>query len=174
MQLAGSRSRSSVCGFVIGSFLVFGSLHASAQTTVNYIGPNEGSYNLGANWDLGVVPINDLVDTFNVVIPASMAVNFDILGTSEITALSVDTSSTLRFLDGQGLEVLGVSVISGTIDATGPGAVFLSGSEFATFAGDRPRAFAKDGAVIAIAAPIYLFTANLGDVGLDLLVADGI
>ena len=28
--------------------------------------------------------------------------------------------------------------------------------------------------MIAIAAPIYLFTANLGDVGLDLLVADGI
>lgn len=161
MQSTGSRVVSAVVGLITAGAVVFSNHQAAAQITTNYIGPTEGTYNLPANWDLGVVPINDLIDTFNVVIPDSLAVNFDILGASEITGLSLGTSGTFRFFGGQSLEVLGVSVVSGTIDATGPGAAFLSPSGFATFAGDRPRAFAKDGAVGAIAAPSYLFTAIL-------------
>ncbi len=71
MQSNSSRTGRFVVALVMVVAVLFGGLPATAQTTVNYIGPNEGTYNLGANWDLSVVPINDAIDTYNVVIPAS-------------------------------------------------------------------------------------------------------
>ena len=141
--------------------------------TATYIGPDEGSYNDPNNWDVGAVPLNIGLSRYNVIIPNSTAVNYDVTSDSEISGLSLGSDSTLSLGLDEELLVRGTGVIGGIVEASGSGASFQAPSRFATFSGTRARVNVSDGANVYIAAPAY--TLNMGDYRqhLNILSAEG-
>lgn len=127
--------------------------HASAQTTCQFIGPSGGLWSEPSNWSCGVVPANDGGNTYNVVIPSSITVNFDLGTTTEITGLSLQSGSRINFSDTT-LRVLGVAAIENSyLDASGAMGEFLTSPPFTS--GNSNRANATEGATIQLGLSTY-------------------
>jgi len=133
-------------------------------------GAATSSYANPANWDLGQTPVNG-ADTYNVFIPASVSVEFDVDGAHEVTDLTLGTGSTLSIAPGEALTVLDdarisgvVTTIGGTFAAPGPGAQFLN---------NGARLYVSGAGTISAGALSY--TATLSDYrnNLTLLSANG-
>jgi hypothetical protein len=134
---------------------------ATAQTTTNYIGPNNGLWSNPANWDIGQVPINGKDGTFNVIISGNRTVHFDMEGTNEISGLSLaGDGSRINVWDGVSLHAIGVGVIGGVISAVGEDRSFVADSQFTIFSGTRPQLFASEGGHIHVDAVQYVFNQN--------------
>jgi len=136
-----------------------------AQVTATYIGPTNGGWNTPANWDINQVPINSGTNLFNAILP-NRIVNFDLApGFYQLTAINLQNGGELRIGGGRHLDITGVAVIGGYINASGAGARFSALSEFVSFApNSAPRLNAEGGAVIEIAAPNFGFNSGSGNV----------
>lgn len=157
---------------VLVSLLVWvNSNQTLAQTTATYIGPNNGNWSNPANWDIGVVPINNGGNTYNVIVPASKTVNFDLLFPVSISAVSIQHTGRIDMTNSQALNVSGLSLLSGTLNVRGAGSVFESNSPLAGLSVE-PRIFASNGGVVRIAAPVYEYSGSALD-GTTLLTASG-
>ncbi|MBN1853320.1 MAG: hypothetical protein JW829_11370 [Pirellulales bacterium] len=129
---------------------------AIGQTTVRYIGPYAGLWSNPANWDLEVVPANNGVDSYNVIIPADSNVVFDLMTPTQITGLSMEPASSLNFNDTS-LEVVGVALLeTNLINASGAAAEFLSNSPFAS--GENQQAVVANGATVQFALSNYVLS----------------
>jgi hypothetical protein len=144
------------CG-LIGVLLALAlTTSAMAQIPATYTGASGGLWSDPDNWDIEEVPVNDGVNTYAVVIPAGVTVNFDIDGASEVTSLSLGDNARINFTADRTLSVVDETEIGGLIHATGPDAGFFSLSPLASFsAAGRGRAHAREGAAISIAAEEY-------------------
>src|SRR5689334_15298163 len=73
--------------------------------TATYSGPNNGLWSVPGNWSGGVVPSNN-IDTYQVIIPTNIAVQFDVVGATNITKLTLNTGATLKPLLNADLTVI--------------------------------------------------------------------
>lgn len=121
-----------------------------------------------ANWDIGVVPVND-TDTFDVVIAAGFTVYFDIDTASTVTDLELAVTSTLVINPGHSLAVLDDAVVNGKVIAEGASTDFTCASAGAVL-GDNTLLDVSGGATIESAAVDYSSTINSN---ITLLSADG-
>ncbi|MFV2070787.1 MAG: hypothetical protein ACC645_27790, partial [Pirellulales bacterium] len=136
---------------------------ARAQTNAVWNGSVDTSYSNAANWDIGVVPTNDLVNQYNVFVPAGQTVDFDVDGISEITDLTLASGSTLTISPGETLNVLDDAQLAGDI-ATSAG-TFVATGLGAQFQGNGFSVSVSGTGSIQVAAPSY--TNTLDDVRKD-------
>ncbi len=89
----------------------------AAQLTATWTGSGDGiSYNDPANWDIAQVPINNLSDTFIVVIPASTTVNFNVPGVgNEVDEYQPGTGAKLNVDVGFNLAGLNASQLDNAL-----------------------------------------------------------
>lgn len=102
-------------------FLAFAAFEAfGADTPANYVGSNGGFWSIAPNWSTNpVVPANAGANTFAVTIPASTNVSFDLLGSTSISALTLNPSATLNLGAGDNLAVLNTFNSAGGVSANG-------------------------------------------------------
>ena len=101
--------------------LIIFSPFATAQTTATWTGAGDGvSYNDGANWDLGIVPLNGGGNSYIVVIPGSRQVEFNVPGTGhQVFQLELANGSTLTVNSARDLEVIDQASIDGLVATAG-------------------------------------------------------
>jgi hypothetical protein len=128
---------------------------AFAQTTATYIGPNNGNWSNPANWDIGVVPINNGANTYNVIVPTGRTINFDVAGANNIAGLSLQDTGQINFGAGQSLNVTGFTLVAGNIVANGAGSGFMANSPL-TVVQPSPELHATNGAVITVSSTSYI------------------
>jgi len=129
--------------------------HAQTEATWNG-GAGTTSYDDPNNWDTLAVPVNNGGTTYNVTIPGSKTVEFDVDGVSEVTDLTLGGGSTLTIAPGEQLNVLDDARISGTISTTA--GTFHASGVGAQFPGNSALLYASGGGQIAIAAAAYTNT----------------
>jgi hypothetical protein len=120
-------------------------------------GAGTSNYSDAANWDIGVVPLNDL-DTYNVSIPASASVTFNVDDPGAVTDLNLGTDSVFTVNPGHSLTVLDDAALGGLISAEGTGTTFAAMAAGAAFSGNKARLSASGGASISLAATSYSTT----------------
>ena len=98
---------------------------------INWVG-GSGNYSDPNKWDLNVVPCNTGNLEFDVRIPASSTVTFD-LADCAVTHCTLD--GTFNLLPGTRFEILDIAQIHGLIDADGGD--FFADSLNASFPGNR-------------------------------------
>ncbi len=156
---------------LLGTLLVAPPAAAQPSTPVNWTGGNlYKRWDDPANWDKGVVPLNGNGTTYTVIVPANSSISYLSGGAGTIEALSFGDNSVLDITDGNSLEVSGVGVIRGLIQADGPGSGFSAlggGVVLEHF----PRFAAKNGAAIGAGSSIYSWSAYNGNA--ELILADG-
>jgi hypothetical protein len=146
------------CGLAVAILAACGA-PASAQVTANYTGATNGFYNTAGNWDIGTVPINSGPTTYNVVIPASRLVNYDVPGaTPTIRSLSLPANSTLNVQTGRVLRTTNADTIAGFVSVTGAGASFTGQAGASNLTGGAFQA-STTGA-ISLAATSYTTSAS--------------
>jgi len=109
---------------------------AGSDTDITWTGGGDGSsWSDPLNWDLVLVPANDLGQTFNVFLNTNQTYVFDLDDPTEITDLSTAPSGTLAINRGHSLSVLddafirgGITVQNSTFSATAAGASFAGGT----------------------------------------------
>ncbi len=143
--------------------------NVSAQTTATYIGPNNGNWSDPANWDIGVVPINNGGNTYNVIVPASKIINFDIAGAGTISGLNLVNTGQIEMSSGRSLDVLGFTLVGGNIVADGPGTLFNAVSPLTGFQ-PSPGFTATNGGVIRVHGTNFVnntsYAAGVGSPGI--------
>ncbi|MCO6042323.1 hypothetical protein NG895_00245 [Aeoliella sp. ICT_H6.2] len=149
----------------------FAAASATAQLTATWTGAGgDNSYSNADNWDTALAPINDLSNTYNVVIPAGATINYDVTGTgNQVDSLALADGSTLVMgSPSLALEVLGTASLAGTINAADGSltAAALSSSFTGT-----PHLMASGGGTIHVAAPTFSATYTGTQVIFD---ADGV
>ncbi len=169
-----------MCGlkksFVVGSCAVFllavsafpVERAGAAVLTANWNGGGDGfSYNDPGNWDLGVVPVDTVGDSFIVNIPASTSVIFNVPAVGNtVFQLSLGSNATLTMDPGRDLAVTDSADIAGLVNSTT--GTFTASSVASQFTGNATRVWASGGGAVTINAAAYVNTANSG----DLIVAD--
>ena len=120
---------------------------ALSLTTATWTGAaGDGRWNNPANWDIGVVPIDDALATYKVIIPASKGtILFDLpAGPYQITNLTLNDASTLEIPAGRLFSVASDATLRGllktngaaaSISLAGPGTVDASYAQFQALAG---------------------------------------
>ncbi|MBN1436831.1 MAG: hypothetical protein JW936_07135, partial [Sedimentisphaerales bacterium] len=123
---------------------------AWAQKVATWTGAGSNTnYNNPDNWDIdglgnpgSEVPINNGVDTYIVIIPAGVSVNYDVAnpgsGTNTVDAFSIDNSSTFTVQSSLNLDVIGAANIAGTINVNNEG-TFNAPSAASNFIGNTSR-----------------------------------
>lgn len=111
-----------------------------------------------ANWDIGVVPLND-TDTYDVVIPAGYTVYYDVDPNSQITDLDLASTGVLYITAGHILTVLDDAAIDGKVYAGGADSALICPSAGATL-GDSAILQVTGSSKIESAATTYASTAN--------------
>ncbi|MBN2021931.1 MAG: hypothetical protein JW809_03990 [Pirellulales bacterium] len=134
-------------------------------------GAGTASYAAAANWDVAQAPVNDATNTYNVTIPASKSVEFDVDGIHDVTDLTLGTGSTLTIAPGERLNVLDDARISGTIATSG--GTFSAPGAGAQFLGNSVRLSVSGGGLIAAGALGYTTTLTDVDYNVTLLSANG-
>ncbi len=120
-------------------------------------GAGTSNYSDDANWDTGVVPLND-IDTYNVFILGSATVLFDVDDPGTVTDFSLSTDSTFTVNPGHSLTVLDDATIGGLLSANGTGTAFSATAAGAAFSGNKARLSASGGAAISLGATSYSTT----------------
>ena len=150
--------------------LSFTSPAAHAQLTATWTGGGgDSNYSNAANWSTGQAPINDLTNTYEVVIPAGVTVNYDVAGAgNQVDSLSLAGGSTLTMgSPSLALEVLGAADIAGTIHANDGS---LAAAALSSSLTGTPHLTASGGGTIQLAAPSFSATYSGAQVVFD---ADG-
>jgi len=149
----GARHLSGRCAILL---LGLGWLAASSagQTTATWTGAaGDGLYATAGNWDIGMVPLNDGMTTYDVVIPAAFTVYFDVDVPGTVTDLNLAAGSTLYIDPGTSLTVLDDAHIAGVISADDGD--FLALAAGAAFYGNQSRLGVYGGGQLALAATTY-------------------
>ena len=120
---------------------------AFAQTPANWIGGSSGDYDVGGNWDVGVVPVNNGTD-YDVTIGNNIAVTFDVVAPASVTDFTLGTGSSFTMLGGRSFTIDQDAFISGDIIAEN--ADFLEIAPGAAFSGNKARLSASAGGGIAL------------------------
>jgi hypothetical protein len=115
-----------VCAlFTCALILSWASTAGAAQKTATFTGADVGdpnSYNDPDNWDIAEVPINNVTDTFVVIIPGGFTVNYDVpqLGasTNQVDSITVNSASTLNYQPSRALNATTASINMARIDLT--------------------------------------------------------
>ncbi|MCC7083471.1 MAG: hypothetical protein IT427_00515, partial [Pirellulales bacterium] len=170
---SGSISASDFVRSMLFAALLLATLMTSATTaalqTATYTGPNDGLWSVPANWSGGVVPSNNITDTFQVIIPTNVAVRFDIAGATDITKLTLNSGATLKPQINSDLNVLDEAGIFGILDADNGN--FSAVAANAALLGTSARAAAKNGSQVSIGGTSYSATGI--NAYTDILSADG-
>lgn len=133
--------------------LAMGLWDADAAEVANWTaGTTPGSYSEPTHWDLGVVPINSVSETFIIEVPANAKISYDLDGVGRVDALRLGSAATFTLEGTREFAVQGISVLDGIITASGAGAVFRSDATTATL-GSRARFSAQAGGSIFVDAP---------------------
>ena len=130
---------------------------AFAQTgqTVTWSGGNDyRSWSVATNWNPQVVPLNNAGTHFTVIVPDSASLVYDAAGAGAIDALSFGSQSRLALTNGQPLDVLGMALIRGTVNARGPGSAFRALTASSSLS-SYPSLVAQDGGYVGIGASTY-------------------
>jgi PEP-CTERM motif len=156
------------CACVLLGALLLTQRADAAVVNANWTGGGDGSsYSDGLNWDIGVVPIDNLADTYVVNIPANQAVTFNVpTAANTVFQLTLGSSATLTINPGRDLAVTDAADIAGLV-STSNGA-FTANSVASQFSGNASRILASGGAGVIVNAASYTNTANSG----DLIAAD--
>ncbi|TWU27462.1 hypothetical protein [Bythopirellula polymerisocia] len=141
--------------FFLATLLFCESTHVLAQITAIWTGSGgDSNYNTAANWDIAQVPINNLIDDFIVVIPASHTVNFNVPGTGhKVFQLSLADNATLNINSGRDLAVVDEASVAGIL--TTDNGVFSAPSLASRFDGTRGRIEITGGGDITLNATSY-------------------
>jgi len=138
------------CAFALVAAVACLAVPAMGQTDATWTAAGDGNYSAAGNWNIGVVPLND-GNTYNVYIPGTGTVYFDVDAPSSITDLTLAAGRTLVIKPGHSLRVLDDASISGTITAAA--SLFLAQSPGAAFAGNTNRLAVSGGARSRSTAP---------------------
>ncbi len=137
-----------------GSLLLCAPIAVGQTDAIWTGGAGDGLYSNILNWDIGVVPINDGMDTYNVFISAAIDIFFDLDDPGAVTDLTLGASQNLRINPGHSLTVLDDAVINGVV--TVENSSFLAQAAGAAFGdSNNTRLFADGGGQIAIAGTVY-------------------
>ncbi len=125
-----------------------------AVITATWTGSGDGvNYSNPANWDVGVVPLNDPNTQYNVVIGTNKNVRFDIDNPGTVQDFALGSGSTFTVNPGHALTVADDSAIAGWIKVDN--SAFTSTMPGAAFSGNTARLEALGGGDVAIAATTY-------------------
>lgn len=130
------------------------------QVVATYTGPN-GNWSNPANWDVGVVPINNGPNTYNVIVPAGKIITFDIPGANTISGLNLVNTGRINIAEGRSLNVSGFTLVEGIVTADGTGSGFIAVSPLTVFQ-PSPQMHSSNGGVIQIAGTQYETQAGIG------------
>lgn len=150
-----------LCAALLSQALFISPVRA-AQLTATWnpsINGGDGvSYNDPANWDINQVPINNVTDTFVVVIPTGNSVTYNAGGIANtVDELTLGSGGTLNMASpGFALIVSGAADISGNV--TGDNGSLTANALTSSMTG-RTRLTALNGGDITIAAPSINFNA---------------
>ncbi|MDC0936851.1 hypothetical protein OAS39_11245, partial [Pirellulales bacterium] len=160
------------CAAVALTLISLSSHSRAAIIDATWIGPAGGSYGDPANWDIGVVPINNAVDQYNVIVGNSASVNFDVAGSSEVLELILGSGATLNIASNRELRTIAGTRISGNLNVTGGLLETADGNS--QFLGSGFTIRSSAGGTIFVGAENY--TNNLSDhrADLTLLSSDGV
>lgn len=128
--------------------LITGTVHAATYVATWSGGPS-GFYSDPTNWSFDpaipvpVPPLNDGVDSFEVVIPGGVTVTFDRVAPAEIDQLTVAETGVFILPAASSLSVVSGSSVAGTVQVTGGGA--WSSTIDASFAGDEAKILVDGG-----------------------------
>ncbi len=155
------------------ALFLFGAMYLApradaAVVAAGWSGGGDGiNYNDPLNWDIGVVPIDNISDTYVVTIPASQAVNFNVptVGNS-VFQFSLGSGATLTMDPGRDLTVTDSADIAGLVNSVN--GTFTANAIASQFTGNAPRVWASGGGAVTINAASFVNTAHSG----DLIVAD--
>jgi hypothetical protein len=156
------------CALILFSAMLMTPRVDAAVVNANWSGGGDGvNYSDGLNWDIGVVPIDNIADTYVVNIPASTAVTFDVPTVSNtVFQLTLGSSATLTMNPGRDLTVTDSANIAGLVNSTT--GVFNASAIASQFTGNASRVWASGGGAVTINAASFVNTAQNG----DLIVAD--
>lgn len=115
-----------------------------------------------ANWDKGVVPLNTAETQYTVIIPEASSASY--LGglAGEIDALNLGDNAVVSLSEGSSLQVAGLSLVRGFVQATDSGTSFHAPGVQVVLNG-HPRLAASLGAVISLNSSSYEWAANSAD-----------
>ncbi|MCB1125450.1 MAG: hypothetical protein KDM81_03065, partial [Verrucomicrobiae bacterium] len=146
------RHAGGLLGFVL---LAAGGGEGVAAEVANWTaGTVLGNYSEPTNWDLGLVPINSVSETYILEVPANAKISYDLAGVGRVDALRLGSAATFTLEGTREFAVQGISVLDGIITASGAGAVFRSDATTATL-GSRARFSAQNGGRISVDAPSF-------------------
>lgn len=99
-----------------GAFvLTLSAAAALGQIDATYIGPWGGQFEEPTHWDIGVVPVNTLTDTYNVIVPDSNYCHWSLMtGSFQVDDLSLGNQSYMDIFAGVDLTVLGDANYAGS------------------------------------------------------------
>ena len=144
-----------VCLVAFASLLFASTALSQTGQTVTWSGGNTFRSWMGTtNWTPGVVPLDDATTKFTVVVPDSTSLRFDSPLPGKIEAFSFGSGSQLLVTNGQPLDVTGVAVLKGLIQAKGAGSAFRAPANTILLS-VNPRMLASDGAVIQAGASTF-------------------
>ena len=146
----GGRLALVVCVLGLGPGPAFG----GALTAVWTGGGGDGLYSNVLNWDIGIVPCNDKVNTFDVILVTSGDVFMDVDDACSVTDLTLGSGQIFRVGSGHTMTVLDDAAINGVIEVENSS--FLATAAGASFGDDQnARLDADGGGLISIAAAVY-------------------
>ena len=126
-MLASTRrnSRKVACALIVLVGLV-ASQGQAAQVAATWGGGGDGvSYNDPLNWDIGQVPVNNATDTFIVVIPGLVAIDYNAApvgaGTNTVDRFTLAADSTFNVKSGWLIAVSGDAAVGGTVNVENAG-----------------------------------------------------
>lgn len=151
--MQGIRVKRSACVLsvvVLFCSVLFASTAIGASYTATWSGGATGNYSVAGNWTLDppgpvVVPLNDTVDSYSVVIPNGVTVTFDVLVSAEIDQLTLGQSAALVFPSGSDLTIVLASSIAGSLQSSGG---VITSTVGATFAGDEAKVLVDGGSAV--------------------------
>ncbi len=134
-----------------------------SQTVATWTGGGDGaSYSDAANWDIGIVPVNNGTDLYSVVIPGGVNLQFDLAGTGhEVFQFSLAATSSLIVNSGRDLSVVDGASVDGLL--TTDNGIFRSPSSATLFPGGSSRIQVTGGGEVTLSATSYSHTRNASE-----------
>lgn len=152
--------RNAISAKILATASLCVAVHAAQIPAAWTGGAGSDLYSSPGNWDIGVVPLNNGVDTFVVTIPAGFAVVYDGGPAGVVDELTLGQDAELSFTTGNFLQVLGAASLDGPISADGPIAFLTAAGAGATLGG-HAQLFVSGGAGVTVAANAYAYDGGL-------------
>ncbi|WP_254955332.1 hypothetical protein, partial [Cyanobium sp. Cruz-8H5] len=145
-------------------------LHAQVNQIASWTGgAGNGLWSDPLNWSPQVVPINDGLNQYNVIIPPNVNLTFDLPTPTTISGISHGTGGSLGFSNGRQLTVSNVSVLGSNVSTVGPTTLF-NATGLGVALGDSTKFSATLGSVLGIGGVSYTYRRGMQEVT---FLADG-